>query len=310
MMLAEAKFNLMEYLTEHLADQPWPGCQVTIGGATVTWMSSAIAAMIIVAVGLMAVIVPIARRRKELPSGAHNALEVIAVFVRDSIARPALRDDKKAYKFLPLLLTLFVFVLGMNLIGLAPLATISTWVQWHVPFMKGRPIGATPTSVLTVCAALSGITMLSIMFTGLHHSAHQFHRKKNVPMPLCWILSPLLWLKSLCPAIPGVMGVIMLVPMVFLELIGVFAKCFALMIRLFANMIAGHAMLAILMVFILKGVKALMTEGLNDVFYVAPVVVVGSAVLCILEMAVALLQAFIFTVLTAVFLGLYAEPDH
>jgi len=310
MILAAAKFNLKEYLITHLADHPWPGCQITVGGMTITWMSSAIAAMILVAIVLIAVILPIARRRKDLPTGAHNALEVVTVFVRDSIARPALRDDDKAYKFLPLLLTLFMFVLGMNLIGLAPLATISGWVRWHIPAMEGRPIGATPTAVLTVCAALSMITMLAIMGGGLRHSATQCHKHKHWPLPLCWLLSPLLWLKSLCPTIPGVMGVIMLVPLVFLELIGVFAKCFALMIRLFANMIAGHAMLAILMVFILKGVQSMVNDGLNDVFYVAPVVVVGSAVLCLMEMAVALLQAFIFTVLTAVFLGLYAEPEH
>ncbi len=106
------------------------------------------------------------------------------------------------------------------------------------------------------------------------------------------------------------MGVIMLGPMIFLELMGVVAKCFALMIRLFANMIAGHAMLAILMLFIFQGLTALMQDGAKDVFYVAPVVIVSSAILCLLEMAVALLQAFIFTVLTAVFLGLYAEPEH
>jgi len=310
MILAASKFNLMVYLKEHLADQPWPGCQVTIGGMTITWMSSAIAAMIIVAVALIAVILPIARRRKAMPTGAHNALEVITVFVRDAIARPALRDDEKAYKFLPLLLTLFVFVLGMNLIGLAPLAKISGWIRWHVPFMEGRPIGATPTAVLTVCAALSGITFLSIFVSGLKHSVMKQHKHQKWPLWLCWIASPLLWAKNLSPEIPGVMGVIMLVPLVFLELIGVVAKCFALMIRLFANMIAGHAMLAILMVFVLKGTTALMNEGINNVFYVTPVVVVGSAVLCVLEMAVALLQAFIFTVLTAVFLGLYAEPAH
>ncbi|MDP6633512.1 MAG: F0F1 ATP synthase subunit A [Phycisphaerae bacterium] len=310
MMLAAAKFNLLEYLRGHLADQPWPGCQVKIGGMTFTWMSSAIAAMLIVAAGLIAVILPITRRKQAMPSGAHNALEVITVFVRDSIARPALRDDDKAYKFLPLLLTLFVFVLGMNLIGLAPLATISAWVRWHVPFFEGRPIGATPTAVLTICAALSVITLLAIMSSGLRHCAAKWHKDKKWPMPLCWALSPLLWLKSLSPSIPGTMGVIMLVPMVFLELIGVVAKCFALMIRLFANMIAGHAMLAILMVFVLKGIRALINEGLNDVFYVAPMVVLGSAVICLMEMAVALLQAFIFTVLTAVFLGIYAEPAH
>jgi len=310
MIFAASKLNLMDYLKAHLADQPWPGCQVTIGQTTITWMSSAIAAMILVAIGLIAVLLPISRRRKAMPTGAHNALEVLTVFVRDAIARPALRDDEKAYKFLPLLLTLFVFVLGMNLIGLAPLATISGWVRWHVGFMEGRPIGATPTAVLTVCAALSGITFLSIFFSGLHHSVMKQHKHRKWPLWVCWIVSPLLWAKNLAPEVPGVMGVIMLVPLVFLELVGVVAKCFALMIRLFANMIAGHAMLAILMVFVLKGTTALMTEGLKDVFYITPVVVVGSAILCLLEMAVALLQAFIFTVLTAVFLGLYAEPTH
>ena len=310
MMLAASKFNLMEYLKEHLADHPWPGCQVTIGQMTITWMSSAIAAMLLVAVGLIAVILPIARRRKALPTGGYNALEVLTVFVRDAIARPGLRDDEKAYKFLPLLVTLFVFVLGLNLIGLAPLATISAWVRWHVPFMEGRPIGATPTAVLTVCAALSGITFMSILISGMRHAVMRRHKDKKWPLWLCWVLSPILWAMNLSPNIPGVMGVIMLVPLVFLELIGVAAKCFALTIRLFANMIAGHAMLAVLMVFVLKGVKSLMNEGLNDVFYVAPVVVVSSAILCLMEMAVALLQAFIFTVLTAVFLGLYAEPSH
>ncbi len=310
MILAAEDFNLMEYLSAHLSDQPWPGCQIVIGGMTVTWMSSAIATMILVALGLIAVLLPIARRRKDVPSGAHNALEVITVFVRDFIARPALRDEDKVYKFLPLLLTLFVFILGMNLIGLAPIATISAWVRWHITFLQDRPVGATPTAVLTICAALACITLLSIMLRVLNQSAHAINNKNNQPMEIRLNLSPVLWAVSLCPTIPGFMGVIMLVPLVFLEMIGVVAKCFALMIRLFANMIAGHAMLAILMVFVLNGVKSLMNEGLNDVFYVAPVVVVGSAVLCLMEMAVALLQAFIFTVLTAVFLGLYAEPAH
>ena len=310
MMLAASDFNLMEYLKGHLADHPWPGCQVTIGEMTITWMSSAIAAMILVAVGLIAVILPIARRRQALPTGGYNALEVLTVFVRDAIARPGLRDDEKAYRFLPLLLTLFVFVLGMNLIGLAPLAMISAWVRWHIPFMEGRPIGATPTAVLTVCAALSGITLLSIVSIGLYNAALKWHKHRRRPLWLCCVLSPILWAMGLSPDIPGVMGVIMLVPLVFLELIGVAAKCFALMIRLFANMISGHAMLAILMVFVLKGTTSLMNEGMNDVFYVGPVVVVASAILCLMEMAVALLQAFIFTVLTAVFLGLYAEPSH
>jgi F-type H+-transporting ATPase subunit a len=310
MMLAASEFNLMAYLSAHLADHPWPGCQVVIGGMTVTWMSSAIAAMIIVAILLMSVILPITRRGKALPTGGYNVLEILTVFVRDTIARPALGNDAKIYKFLPLLLTLFVFVLAMSLIGLAPLAPVTAWLKWHVPFLKGRPIGATPTAVLTICAGLSMITFLSIVFSGLHHSAHKLHKKKKLPLALCWLVSPVLWAVSLCPPIPGFMGVIMLVPLVFLEMIGVVAKCFALMIRLFANMIAGHAMLAVLMMFVLKGVQAMVNQGLNDVLYITPAVVVSSAALGLLEMGVALLQAFLFTVLTAVFLGLYAEPAH
>ena len=203
MILAASDFNLLDYLTVHMADQPWPGCQVTIGQMTITWMSSAIAAMILVAVGLIAAILPIARRRQALPTGGHNALEVLTVFVRDAIARPALRDDEKAYRFLPLLLTLFVFVLGMNLIGLAPLVMISAWVRWHVPFMEGRPIGATPTAVLTVCAALSMITLLSIMTIGLRHAALSCHKHRHWPLWVCWVLSPILWVIGLSPSIPG-----------------------------------------------------------------------------------------------------------
>jgi len=307
-MLAASESNLLTYLSEHLADHPWPGCQISIGHVTITWMSSAIAAMLIVAVALIAVIVPVARRRKDLPAGGHNVLEVLVVFVRDAIARPALHD--RAYAFLPLLVTLFVFVLGLNLIGLAPLVAIMTWLRWHVPFMSGRPIGATPTTVLTICAALAMLTMLSILVTGLRAAAVGCHERRHWPMWLCWLLSPLLWAKGLSPAIPGFMGVIMLVPLAFLELVGILAKCLALMIRLFANMVAGHAMLAVLMIFVIQGLHSLVEQGANNVFYVAPVVVVASAVLCLMEMAVALLQAFIFTVLTAVFLGLYGEPSH
>jgi len=307
-MLAASESRLIDYLYEHLADQPWAGCQVSVGRMTVTWMSSAIAAMLIVGVALIAVIVPVARRRKDLPTGGYNFLEVVVVFVRDAIARPALQE--RAYRFLPLLVTLFVFVLGMNLIGLSPLVAITTWLGAHVPFMSGRPIGATPTSVLTICAALAMITLGSIVITGLTAGAVRYNHERHWPMWLCWLLSPLIWVKGLSPSIPGVMGVIMLVPLAFLELVGVLAKCFALMIRLFANMMAGHAMLAVLMVFIIQGLRSLVEQGANDVFYVAPVVIVASAVLCLMEMAIALLQAFIFTVLTAVFLGLYGEPAH
>lgn len=293
-------FNIID----HLQDHPWPGCQVELFGMKITWMSSGIASMVLVATLLLAVIVPIARRRQVLPKGGYNVLELLTVFVRDMIARPALHD--KAYAFLPLLCTLFVFVLGMNLIGLVPLGPLSH----AIPVLSDHPIGATPTGVLTVCGALAAITLLSIVGMGFQKAALNCHEHKGWPMWLCVVLAPILWIKSLAPHVPGPIGVVLLVPLAGLELMGAFFKCFALMIRLFANMMAGHALLAALMMFIIMALKGLLVSGANDFFYIAPVCVVGSVLINIMELLVAALQAYIFTFLTAMFLNLYVEPAH
>ena len=306
MMLAEMDFNL--FLMEHLQDHPWPGCRVTVFGTDITWMSSSIASMLIVAALLIAVIVPIARRRGTLPTGSYNVLELVAQFVRDMIARPALHE--KAYAFMPLLLTIFVFVLGMNLVSVVPLGAVSNWLGSHVPFMRGRPVGAKPTSVLTVCAALAALSLLSIVTLGLYRAALRCSERRGWPMWFCAAVSPLVWVKGLAPRLPGRAGVLMLVPLALLELAGTVAKCFALMIRLFANMLAGHALLAVLMMFIVMALERLIATGANDLYYIAPFVIAGSVLISLLELLVAGLQAYIFTFLTAMFLGLYVEPEH
>ena len=283
-----------------VSDHPWPGCQIELFGLQVTLMSSTIAAMLLTA-GILAVgVIYAARRWSTRPGGAANVLEVIIIFVRDMIARPAL--GPKAYEFLPFLLTLFLFVLGLNLMGLVPLEGLSKLV--------GLPIGGAATAVPVICAALAAITLLSIVSLGLRRQAIDFAHRNRVPLWVGVIGSPVLWFKSLCPQIPGPAGVILALPLSLLELIGAIAKCGSLMIRLFANMIAGHAILALLLLFFLQAFTAAIRGSGYQVGFVAPAVVMASVALSLLELLVAGIQAYIFTFLTAMFLGLYAEPSH
>jgi F-type H+-transporting ATPase subunit a len=295
-------------ILDHVMDHPWPGTD-TLFGVRFTWMSSAIATMILVGL-LLAVLLPMLARRHArlgIKSLSGQVIEVIVLFVRDQIAVPAL-GQKRAYTFLPFLLTMFVFVLAMNLIGLLPLQPLTMWLtDGHYP------VGHTPTSLITVCAALAGTALLVIFFTGCVHAV----RHSKLPLWAAAPLAPGLWFLNLSPSIPGVTGMLLKVPLAILEIIGVVAKCFSLMIRLFANMVAGHILLAVLMMFIVMTLETTVTTAMdatveNDIvaFYVGPVCVAGSVLVDLMELLVAGLQAYILTFLTAMFLGLYGEPAH
>lgn len=298
--------NLGEFIKHHLSDHPWPGCRAELWGQTVTWMSDGIATMVLTAGVLVAVILILARRRRTVPRGAYNALEVVVVFVRDMIARPALKE--RAYRYLPFLLTLFVFILGMNVIGLLPLQPLSVLVADAVG-AEGYSLGGTPTSVLTVCAALASLTLLHIVLSGLWLAALRRRESSGWPLPICLLVSPAIWALSLAPRVKGVAGAVMAVPLAVLEVIGTVAKCFALMIRLFANMLAGHGMLMVLMMFIFQLSANWLRVSVLKAVGVGLVCILASVVVNILELMVAGLQAYIFTFLSAVFLSLYVEPE-
>jgi len=289
---------------DHVMDHPWPGCQ-WFGGA-VTWMSSGIFSIYLAGLTLLILIPWMARRREKVPVGSQNTLEVLVVFVRDMIARPALHE--RAYEYLPLLLTMFVFVLGMNLMGLVPLTAISAvLIEPHYPGFK---IGTTPTLIVTVCAALGSLALLTIIAAGLRRTAGRYHHEKDWPLPLAIALSPLLWVLSLSPTLPGAIGTVFVIPLALLELVGAAAKCFSLMVRLFANMLAGHLILAVLLMLVSMAAVSYHEQGTGHVWYVTPVVSLASMGFYALELLVAGLQAYIFTFLTAMFLGLYAEASH
>jgi len=148
------------------------------------------------------------------------------------------------------------------------------------------------------------------VLSGLARVAQDCRRRRNWPGWLCGALSPVLWLRSLSPSIPGVTGKILAIPLALLELVGAVMKCFALMVRLLANMLAGHALVAVLLMFVLQALAAMLADESYRLLYVGPICILAGVAVNILELLVAGLQAYIFTFLSAMFLGLYAETSH
>ena len=222
MLAATEQVNIIKKIT----DQPWKGFEVHFGDTKITLMSSGIAVIILVAILLMVILLPAARRYRLVPKGGRNALELILLFVRDMVAKPALHD--KAYAYLSFLATLFVFVLGMNLAGLLPLEALSELAAAAVPALHGKTIGGTPTAIIAVTGALASITLVMVLANGMRAAAVRFHHHHHWPMVICAVLSPILWIWGLSPRIPGITGIILKLPLTVIEFAGVLARCFSI----------------------------------------------------------------------------------
>ena len=169
-------------------------------------------------------------------------------------------------RFLPLLCSFFFFILVAALLGLTPFS-------------------ATSTGNIAVTLALATVSFLAQQWAGISKYGVVHHFAGIVP-----------------PGLPG-----WLLPiMIPVEIISMFTKPFALMIRLFANMLAGHMVITTLLLLIP------LMAGVGLVFGVSmiPVSLGLSLFIMILEILVALIQAYIFTLLTAIFIGMYAHPSH
>jgi F-type H+-transporting ATPase subunit a len=262
----------------------------------------------LIAAGLIiAIYVPIARRaaRGDPPKGVWwNLFESLLTFIRNEVAKPTLSNpdphnhaeghgehhgeghaehhgeahqeqhesaDNDVDKYVPFLWTVFLFILFCNLLGMIPLA-------------------GSPTASIYVTGALALCS-----FVMMHGAAIMKMGGWN-------------YLKSLWPPmeIPFGMGFV-LKPMIFLiELFGTGIKGFVLAVRLFANLFAGHLVLAYLLSFIV------MTANLGMILWggVTVASVLGVVALSLLEIFVAFLQAYIFTFLTALFMGMALHPQH
>ena len=197
---------------------------------------------------------------KTAPTGWQNCIETVVNFINDDIVKPNL--GAKSNKYLPYILTVFLFILINNLFGLIP---GSANVSGNIAFTF----------------LLSMITFVVILFSSNRH--YWLH-----------IINP--------PGIPGWVKII-LVPV---EILGIFTKPFALMIRLFANMLAGHIFIICLIsrIFIMGSLNHYIGWGFS------PLSVAFTIFIYFIEILVAFLQAYIFTILTAVFIGQAFETGH
>lgn len=206
------------------------------------------------------------KRKGKAPKGIQSFVEPIIIFIRDDIAKASIGE--KYEKYLPFLLTVFFFILINNLLGL-------------IPFFPG---GANITGNIGVTGVLALFTFIITSFSG--NKAYWMHLVNAPGVP--W------WLKLPIPLMPIV------------EIMGVFTKPFVLMVRLFANITAGHIIILgfISLIFIFGNIS----EGLG---YGVSIVSVGFSIFMgILELLVAFIQAYVFTLLSALYFGMATEEHH
>ncbi len=209
-----------------------------------------------------------------VPARGLNAVETVCITLRSQIFEPNL--GKHTDTFTPFLWSLFFFLAAVNILGMIPLADWFSWVPGHW-------VGGTGTGNIWTTGTLALITLLMVVINGLKYSGAGYIKHFFMGPPyLAWFIA-------------------------ILEILGLGFKAMALCIRLFANMLAGHIILAVMLSFIGQAYAA---KGAAAAFGVAIPVVLGSVAFNFLEILVAFLHAFIFTTLTAVFLGQAVNIHH
>jgi F-type H+-transporting ATPase subunit a len=193
-------------------------------------------------------------------------LEAMLLYFRDSVARPCI-GHHDADRFVPFLWTIFFFVLGCNLFGILP------WM-------------GSPTGSLAVTGALAFTTFVVVIGSGMMKLGAVGFWKAQVPH------------MDLSPGLK-----VLLIPMIFvIEIFGLLVKHGVLAVRLLANMMGGHVVLAVIMAFIGASATSILW------YAVTPASVLGATALSMLELFVAFLQAYIFTFLSALFIGMAVHP--
>lgn len=208
------------------------------------------------------------RNPNKAPKGLQSLLEPLILFIRDDIAKSSI-GEKRYEKFMPFLLTVFFFIFFNNLFGL-------------IPFFPG---GANVTGNIAVTLVMAIFTFIITTINGNKHYWIDIINTPGVP----W------WLKIPLPLMPIV------------EIIGIITKPFVLMVRLFANITAGHIIVLgfVSLIFIFGAISAALGLG------VSVVSVAFMVFMDLLELLVAFIQAYVFTLLSALYFGLATiEPEH
>ena len=206
------------------------------------------------------------KRVGKSPKGLQSLVEPLILFIRDDIAKASI--GKNYEKYVPFLLTVFFFIFINNMLGL-------------IPFFPG---GANVTGNIAVTMVLALFTFIITTFSA--NKNYWLHIVNTPGVP--W------WLKFPVPLMPIV------------EIIGVFTKPFVLMVRLFANITAGHIIMLgfISLIFIFGNMSPALGYGVS-IFSVAFAVFMG-----LLEFLVAFIQAYVFTLLSALYFGMATEEHH
>ena len=213
-----------------------------------------------IAAGLLLIVVGLgARKRALIPKGGYNLLETFVVFIRDDISVKNIGHHADLYT--SYLCSAFFFILFMNLTGLLP-----------IPAFGGFPGISTATGNISVTVVLALFTFVLTQIAGMRAQGALGYWTHLVPGGVPAALWPLMFV---------------------IEFFGLFTKPFALTVRLFANMVAGH-----IVIFFLIALTLFISV------YVAPVSVAFALGIFLLELFVALVQAYVFTMLSALFIGM------
>jgi F-type H+-transporting ATPase subunit a len=302
---------------EHVLDSPgkWTLFDTLFGGLQIPLLDlrpygipftlTKFMVMELIAAGLiLAIFIPLARRIAAggSPHGAWwNFFETLLTFIRDQVAKPTLGASHEHHgehheahhaeatphheaahaehgarpvpdhdKYVPFLWTVFLFILFCNLMGL-------------VPFLGSPTASILVTGALALCAfvMIHGAAIAKMGFVPYVKSQWP---PMDVPFPLNLFLKPMIFV---------------------IEIFGTVIKSGVLAVRLFANMFAGHMVLAMILIFITEATASWVLWG--GVTFAS---VLGVTALSLLELFVAFLQAYIFTFLTALFMGMALHPQH
>lgn len=203
------------------------------------------------------------RTPMKAPKGFQGAMEYLVIFIQDEVIKPSIGKDYLRYS--PYLLTLFFFILINNIMGVIPIF----------------PGGANLTGNLAVTMVLAVCTFIAV----------NLFAKKDYWKDILLVPSAPTWLKFPIPMMPA------------LELVGIFTKPLALMIRLFANMLAGHmiAMVFMSLIFVFGSISPLVGTGVSvfSIFF--------AIFMNVLELLIIFIQAYVFTLLSSIFIGLSRE---
>lgn len=219
-----------------------------------------------------------------------HMIEVMCTYLQKSAIQPLLGD--RTARFMPFLMSVFFFILFNNLLGMVPITDMTHLIDKLIGEHKFTGLlGATATQNIFVTGALALIAALVINVAGIMNlglGEYLKHLTAGTKFPISVLLVPI-------------------------EIVGTMIKPVALAIRLFANMTAGHILLAVLFMFAVMGLGMVQKATVGGVVMggsISLISAVAAVAIYFLELFVAFLQAFVFMFLTTVFISMLSHHDH